>query len=156
MKIRDVKAAVLQRLYEEYKAHGRNWGIDLEDLQAAAPAALDGVVEDVMEDFVSRGLVECEPTMDISCIRLTIDGIEAVEEPGTEAFELVQHVQNITIASSSGFQVGNQNTQKVTYSTVLESLKERVQSSTMAPQTRMDLLNAIDILQRDPISSSRP
>lgn len=156
MKMREIKSRILRELYRQYEAHGSGGSVGLEDL-AKIVGTPENTVESAVDSFKESGLLDYTESLATPFdIHLTAAGIEEVEEPGSEAFALVQHVQQHVSVSGGHVQFGNNNTQNVTYSNVLESLKEQVNGAPrMTPETRMSLINAIDILQANEITSSK-
>jgi len=154
MKMKEVKAAILRNLYAAYEAHGAGGCTDLAAL-ATAIGVPENTTEAALTAFHDQGLVDYAPTLDsVFDIHLTAAGIEAVEEPGTEAFDLVQHVHNVSVHGGS-VQFGNNNTQNITYSTVLENFRERLVSSSADGGDKGQLLDAIDLLKKHPFASSK-
>lgn len=147
MRIKDVKAAVLQELYKTYEAHGRNAVVVVNSLDGDLPDAKPGAIKAVVKEFYDAGIIEFRG----QGVMLTASGIEQVEDPSTEAHSLVVHAVTI---SGGNVQVGNNNTQNVTYSTVLQSLKEKVDSSNEPDDSKQELAGAIDLLMRHPITLS--
>lgn len=126
MKIKDVRSAVLSRLYTLYQEKGHDWGAEMEELEEGLDVHA-GTVEGVLKDFRNQGLVDFDETLDgLHCPRLTTQGVEDYEDPGSVIAPDVQNIQHITIHAIHGGtnQFAPGGTQNVTYRTVLQAALE--------------------------------
>lgn len=143
MRIKDLKAGLLHQLYKVYEKSGTEPRVIVRALYKYFPEAKAGAIESVLKELDSNGLVDLVH----GGVRLTSWGIEQIEDPSTEAGALV--VQSITVHGGH-VQVGDHNRQSITYASVLEELRLRVEGADLPPAQRGAASDALAILLNQP------
>ena len=129
MRIKELKAAVLGELHKLYEQQGTTPRLIVSSLYKDFPDAKPGSIESVMDEFRDNGIA----TFVNGGARLTTRGIEQIEDPTTEAAALIQ--QSVTIHGGN-VQIGNGNSQNITYSTVIHSLIDRIEENPDVPEAK--------------------
>lgn len=143
MKMRERKAAVLAKLYEHYRTYGGDsWSVVGESIDEELGLAR-GDFDMIVRALADQGFVDSE-SGGLEA-RLTADGVEAIEEPGTEENRMVQErtsiVQHVSV-SGGHVQIGDGNTQNFTYQMALTALAEAIERDPQIPAADKSKLRA--------------
>lgn len=152
MLMREIKAGVLKVLYATYQDHGfakTCTGAALEEHLGVEHT----IMRSVLYDLKNTGLIKGqEPTGGWMFIQLTPHGVEQVEDPSSPVEW--HFVQNVSV-SGGNVQIGNGNTQNITYSTVLQNLVEAIaKDSTIPPEMKRSWTEALKGLAAHPLTQT--
>jgi hypothetical protein len=129
---KDRRAIVLEKLFRAYKEYGADTSIIADDELDDELALAHGDSAMVIRSLAKRGLADAGDDGLGAFGRLTLEGIEAIENPASEEHRLVELVQHVNV-SGGHVQIGSNNTMNITYSQALASLAERIEEAPDVP-----------------------
>lgn len=153
MRMKEIKASVLQVLYGQYQRTGLQPELSTKAIQVAldpaARSAVDAVLQELKDAGLIRGMGAAGGWFGVA---LTPSGVEYVEDPESPAEW--HFVQNVNV-SGGNVQIGDGNVQNITYSTVLQSLIEEIdRSPDIAPETKSTWKATLGTIAAHPLTQT--